>query len=99
VNDREIDHRRQKKNNQMERHAQTGLTLLAVMLLGWVGLTTQETQVRVAELTVKVAHLRDAFNAPATRVDDLTRRIERLEREHLIQEARQSGSSGAGQTP
>jgi hypothetical protein len=62
-----------------ERHAQTGLTVLVVALLCWVGLTTQNTQVEVAKIVVKVSSLEAAAKVPDARVDDLTRRVEALE--------------------
>lgn len=66
--------------NSFERHAQTGLTLVLVALLVWVGSTTQTTQIKLAELAVEVNNLKDAVRTPDSRVNDLTHRIETIEK-------------------
>jgi hypothetical protein len=81
----ETPERRQNDLSAFERHAQTGIAVLLVMLLGWVGLTTQSTQVKVAQLTVEVNHLKNALAIPEPRLDDLTRRIDILE-QHILTE-------------
>jgi hypothetical protein len=48
-------------SNAMERHAQSALVLLLVALLIWVGKTTQETSVSVAELKIEIAYLKDVI--------------------------------------
>ena len=48
----------------MERHTQTALVLLLVALLLWVGGTTQNTAVSVAEMRVEVAYLKAAIERP-----------------------------------
>lgn len=63
----------------LERHAQTALTVLVVALLGWVGLTTQETQVKVAQLTVEIEQIQSQLELAPLRVTDTVRRMERLE--------------------
>jgi hypothetical protein len=66
-----------------ERHAQTGLTLVLVGLLMWIGSTTQKTQIKLAELSIEVQNLKHVIRAPQARVNDLTRRIEIIE-EHVL---------------
>lgn len=53
-------------SNTFERHAQTALVLVLVALLLWVGKTTADTSVSVAEMRVEIAHLK-------TTVDKLDR--------------------------
>lgn len=67
----------------LERHAQTVIAVMVVGLLAWVGMTTQATQVKVAELAVEVNHLKNVIRTPEARVNDLTRRIELIE-EHVL---------------
>ena len=69
--------------NSFERHAQTGLTLVLVALLVWVGSTTQTTQIKLAELAVEVKNLKDVFRTPNSRMNDLTSRIELIEK-HVL---------------
>lgn len=66
-----------------ERHAQTGLTVVLVALLVWVGSTTQTTQIKLAELAIEVKNLKDVVRTPNARVDDLTDRMELIE-EHVL---------------
>lgn len=76
--------------NTFERHAQTALVLLLVALLLWVGSTTQDTAVAVAEMRVELAYLKIAVDEPAAEhkecaraVGDLQDRVTGLEdREH-----------------
>ena len=73
-----------------ERHAQTALVLLLVALLLWVGNTTQQTAVTVAEMRVEMAYLKVKVDVPDTdhrdcikQIADLRERITGLEdREH-----------------
>lgn len=51
-------------STSMERHTQTALVLLLVALLLWVGGTTQNTAVSVAEMRVEVAYLKAAIERP-----------------------------------
>lgn len=75
--------------NAFERHAQTALVLLLVALLLWVGSTTQETSVSVAELRVEIAYLKVSVERPhahvelAQSIQDIRQRVTALEeREH-----------------
>lgn len=76
--------------NAFERHAQTGLVLLLVALLLWVGNTTQATAVAVAEMRVELSYLKAAAEEPIVihsdfdrQLGDLQRRVADLElREH-----------------
>lgn len=72
-----------------ERHAQTALVLLLVALLLWVGNTTQQTAVTVAEMRVEIAYLKLSVERPHDHADitqsvgDCQKRLSALEdREH-----------------
>lgn len=72
-----------------ERHAQTALVLLLVALLLWVGSTTQDTAVAVAEMRVEIAYLKLSVERPHEHADitqsvgDCQKRLSALEgREH-----------------
>ena len=72
-----------------ERHAQTALVLLLVALLLWVGSTTQNTAVSVAEMRVEIAYLKLSVERPHEHADitqsvgDCQKRLSALEgREH-----------------
>ena len=73
-------------SNSFERHAQTALVLVLVALLLWVGNTTQNTAVAVAEMRVEVAYLKALSELPppqflelSKRMDDQRNRIDYLE--------------------
>jgi hypothetical protein len=73
-------------SNAFERHAQTALVLVLVALLLWVGNTTQNTAVSVAEMRVEVAYLKALSELPppqflelSKRMDDQRNRIDYLE--------------------
>jgi hypothetical protein len=75
--------------NAFERHAQTALVLLLVALLLWVGSTTQDTSVAVAEMRIEISYLKAAVDAPHIHPDitqsvgDCQKRLSALEdREH-----------------
>ena len=68
-----------RKGTAFERHSQTGLTLLGVALLVWVGSTTQSTQIKLAELAVEVNNMKDIVRAPQANLDNLTARVKALE--------------------
>jgi hypothetical protein len=78
-------------SNTFERHAQTALVLLLVTILIWVGNTTQNTAVSVAEMRVELAYLKRAVDTPTAiheqtthELRDLERRVSAIEeREHL----------------
>ena len=76
------DMEERRRGNAFERHDQTGLTLVVAALIVWVGSATQKTQIKVAELTVQVNHLKNVIRQPEARVNDLSRRIDSLERLH-----------------
>lgn len=76
-------------SNAFERHAQTALVLLLVALLLWVGSTTQDTSVSVAEMRVEIAYLKVSVERPHSHADltqsvgDCQKRLSALEdREH-----------------
>jgi hypothetical protein len=62
-----------------ERHLQTIIVVIIVSLLGWVGITVQQTQVAVAQLTVEVAYLKEAAAKPAEKFKDIEKRLDRIE--------------------
>lgn len=64
-----------KMNNALERHAQTVLVLLLVALLLWVGNTTQNTAVAVAEMRVELAFLKATVAKPALEHADCTKQL------------------------
>lgn len=79
----------QEKQSAFERHAQTALVLLLVALLLWVGSTTQATAITVSAMRVEVAYLKAAAMQPqpayqelTKRLDNLTSRVEHVEREN-----------------
>lgn len=69
------------RRSLFEQHAQTVLTLVVVGLLAWVALTTQQLDVKVEVMALEVSHLKSTIDTPQRRVDDLTRRVEALEKE------------------
>jgi hypothetical protein len=77
-----------------ERHTQTALVLLLVALLLWVGNTTQQTAVTVAEMRVELAYLKAKVDEPQLehmdcihQLADLRERVTGLEgREHTIED-------------
>ncbi len=64
-----------------ERHAQTVLVLVLVALLLWVGKTTQDTAVSIAEMRVELTFLKREVQQQHPH-EDLYRRVERLEEEN-----------------
>lgn len=48
-------------SSAFERHTQTALVMLLVALLLWVGNTTQQTSIEVAELKVEIRYLKNAI--------------------------------------
>ena len=67
--------------NAFERHAQTGLVLLLVALLVWVGNTTQTTSVSVAEMKVELAFLKGQLQKPHVHpeIAEIMRKIDTCE--------------------
>jgi hypothetical protein len=63
-----------------EQHAQTVLTLIVVGLLAWVALTTQKLDVKVEVMALEISHLKISLRQPQNRLNELTRRIEQLEK-------------------
>ena len=76
-------------SNAFERHAQTVMVLMLVALLLWVGATTQNTAVAIAEMRVEIAYLKVSVDRPHAHADltqsvgDCQKRLSALEdREH-----------------
>lgn len=67
-------------HSSFERHAQTALVLLVVALLGWVGLTTHNTSLAVAQMAIEVQHLKSEVQKPADKFDEIERRLDAIER-------------------
>lgn len=72
--------------NSFERHAQTSLVLLLVALLLWVGSTTQQTAVSIAEMRIEIAYMKAVTSKPpqtyfelSKRIDDLNARVKHVE--------------------
>ena len=72
-----------------ERHAQTALVLVLVALLLWVGDTTQNTSLVVAEMRVELAFLKATHDKPSDEVKSLNRRVALLEELVLAIEKRE----------
>ena len=62
-----------------ERHAQTALVLVLVALLLWVGDTTQNTSLVVAEMRVELAFLKASNEKPSDEIKLLNSRVDTLE--------------------
>ena len=61
----------------LERHIVTVLTAIMTALLCWIGYTTQQTAVAVAQLSIQI----EGIAANAHRLDRFDDRIRELERE------------------
>lgn len=76
-----------------ERHAQTVLASIAVLLLGWIGLTTQSTQVKLSKIetafSIEIQNLKNAVATPDPRINNNTARIVTLERYILVGDERE----------
>lgn len=73
------------RRSLFEQHAQTVLTLVVVGLLAWVALTTQKLDVKVEVMTSEMNYLKRSIDRPQKRVDDLTRRVEILEKKVAVE--------------
>ena len=62
-----------------ERHLQTIIVVIIVSLLGWVGITVQQTQVAVAQLSVEIEYLKDAASKPEAKFREIEKRLDRIE--------------------
>lgn len=58
----------QKGSSNMERHAQSILTLIVVALLIWVGTTTLDVSVKIARLEVQVNAMQTQMDQPNSTV-------------------------------
>ena len=75
-------------SNTFERHAQTALVLLLVALLMWVGNTTQNTALSVAEMRVELVFLKAAIERPDSELEAANLSIADLRARMLQLEAR-----------
>jgi len=66
-------------SNTFERHAQTALVLLLVTILIWVGNTTQNTAVAVAEMRIELAYLKRAVDSPLVEHTECSRSLSNLQ--------------------
>ena len=64
-----------------ERHAQTALVLLLVALLIWVGKTTQDTSVQIAQLHVHIENLQRQAVPTAQKFKEIEVRLDSIERQ------------------
>lgn len=63
----------------MERHLQTVIVVIIVGLLGWVGVTVQETQVAVAQISVEIEYLKIEVRKPNVRFEEIEKRLDSIE--------------------
>jgi len=64
----------------MERHLQTVIVVTIVSLLGWVGVTVQQTQVAVARLSIEIEYLKAEVAKPNARFESMEKRLDAIER-------------------
>jgi hypothetical protein len=74
-----------------ERHLQTIISGIALAILLWVGVTTQNTSVELAKLGVEMQYLRTQINAntqalklPDGKFDLIERRLDNIEQQLTI---------------
>ena len=67
-------------SSTLERHAQSILVLVLVALLVWVGSTTQQTAISVAQLQIQVTQLQVEVRRPETKFVDLEKRLDQIDR-------------------
>lgn len=75
-------------SNTMERHTQTALVLLLVALLLWVGGTTQNTAVSVAEMRIEIGYLKQSIENPNIDIDQMRDTIADLRSRMMVVEER-----------
>ena len=63
----------------MERHLQTVIVVIIVSLLGWVGVTVQQTQVAVARLSIEIEYLKTEVAKPSERFESMEKRLDAIE--------------------
>lgn len=64
-----------------ERHAQTALVLILVALLVWVGKTTQDTAVAIAQVKVEIQHLQRQTEPTSRKFREIEVRLDSIERQ------------------
>lgn len=64
-----------------ERHAQTALVLLLVALLIWVGKTTQDTAVQIAQLHIHIENLQRQTLPTNQKFKEIEVRLDSIERQ------------------
>lgn len=72
------------RTSNFERHVQTALALLIVMLMGWVGITISNSSNQIARLEERVAAMTaklDELNGMRVMVGSLEVRVGQLERQ------------------
>lgn len=62
-----------------ERHLQSVIVIIIVSVLGWVGVTVQQTSVAVARLTVEIEHLKAEVRRPGEKFIEIERRLDKIE--------------------
>lgn len=69
------------KNATFENHVQTALQMIIIMIVGWVGMTTNKSAVDIAALSAKVEVLQTQVEyLQQQQRSDLERRLEALEK-------------------
>ena len=64
-----------------ERHAQTALVMLIVALLIWVGKTTQDTSVTIAQLHIHIENLQKQTAPTNQKFKEIEIRLDSIERQ------------------
>lgn len=73
-----------RQSTNFERHVQTALAMLIVMLMGWVGITISNSSNQIARLEERVAAMADKLdelNGMRVTVSSLEIRVGQLERQ------------------
>ena len=68
------------KGPSMERHLQSIIVIIIVGLLGWVGVTVQQTQVAVSAIGVEIEYLKIEVMKPEVRFREIEIRLDRIDR-------------------
>lgn len=71
---------RERPQTAFERHAQTALVMLVIAVLVWVGQTTQQTAITVAEMAVEISYLKTEVTKPDGKFLEIERRLDAIEK-------------------
>lgn len=67
-------------SHPFERHAQTVLVSLVVLLLAWTANTVNSNQMAIVQLLVKVESLEEAVHEPDGKFDEIENRLDAIEK-------------------